>query len=879
MDILKTRFHRPPIGTKIIFRERIINRLNQCSEKSLILVSAPAGYGKSTVVSQWLEVQDKPYSWLSLDEIFNSFTVFLEYLSIAFARFRPSEDKRIYDFVEASSVLSPQAIAESICNYLSENTDPGILVLDDYSKIKNPDVHELIDNFLINRPVNKQLVIITRYDPPLLLKQLRLYGNLAEIRMADLTVDTQEFQCLLKNHNKQLSASDSLVLDRSEGWILGISMLFQIANTGKKNVEHVLTTDMLTDLDFLLGEYLSQLPESFSEPLLLASICERFNEELLEGLFQTYLSQRVNVSEFIAKLKKYNLFIISEDDSEEWYRFHHLFSKVLRGQQKRTATYNTEKALLFISEWFANNGYIEEAIAYVIRMGDLETASYLVNHHRRAMFNKGQWWRIKAWLDLLPDDLIRIKPALLIAHVWVLENFWDLSDTHNALFLLGRIMEKGAGNLETSEYYFHLSFHKLFFHSSPSEALKYANKSKALYEDGEMLGARREMVIVFSMQMLGQKSEAIKMLEDTERNYSPGKVMYLRSFSSRLFILLLSGDFLEAKKVSQRFTYIVQNTYRYLEGWSVYLAANVDFQQFDPQGTLDSLKKARHYEGAMDWRGYMDCYSALCLCYVLVNDIESANDALLRMKTKQGQIKGGLFAHIYTSTQMRICWLLGESQKALDWAIQNLELKMNAVDPVFTIEVPALTRIRILITFGNSEQLQCGLNMLESFENLLHSVYNSYNDIDILLLKALGHMRMGVENQINIFLKKAYDVYSKQRITRPFREFMMVAPNIFHGDVDVPLTLQSIISVNPKSTQKLKVFSKDKGYGSEELTQREQEIVRLICKGLRNKEIAEQLHISTTTVKTHLTNIYGKLNVRNRTSLISVMQETDQYSF
>ncbi|MCY1719944.1 LuxR C-terminal-related transcriptional regulator [Prolixibacteraceae bacterium Z1-6] len=875
MTILKTRFHKPTITSNIIPRKRIVDLLNQNSEKPLILVSAPAGYGKSTAVSQWLELQEKPYAWLSVDHIFNNFTVFLEYFALALSSFRSLDEQKVQDFVESSSVLSTHAIAEKVCNYLSENMGPGIMVLDDYHKIQNPDIHELI-NYLLNFcPVTKQLIVITRFDPPLKLNQHRLYGRLAEVRIADLIIDSQEFDNLIKNNESELSENSSLVLEKSEGWILGISMLLQINSTGKQNLDNILTANVLTDMDFLLGEYLPQLPESFTEPLLLASICERFNEEILEGLFHKYLTQTVNVQDFIAKLKEYNLFLIAEDNLNEWYRFHHLFSRVLRRQLKKLTTINNDNALLYISEWFASNGYIEEAIAYVLRKGDLETASALVTQHRREAFNRGQWWRVKAWLDQLPDNLIKSKPSILIAYVWVLENYWNLSETHQAIFLLEHVIKKGASDLETSEYYFHLSFHALFFHSSPDKALKYAEKSIGLYEDGEMLGARREMVMAFCMQMLGKSKEAIKMLEETEKAYDPGEVMHLRSYSSRLFVLLLSGKFVEAKNVSQRFNYIVRNTFRYMEAWSIYLAANIDFQNFDSPKVVDSLLKAHDYEGAVDWRAYMDCYAGLCLCYIISNDVDAAVEALKNMETKQKQIKGGLFSHMFKSAQMRVYWLMGEQQKALVWANEKLELDMNAVDPLMSIEVPPLTRIRILITYGNSEELQQGLNLLDSFETLVHSVYNSYNDIDILLLKALAWKRLKDENQVSIFLKKAFDVYDIQRITRPFREFMIVAPNLFEGLDDVPLNLQHIISAKPKKLTKLQVFSKNRGNGHEELTRREQEIVKLICSGLRNKEIADQLHISTTTVKSHLTNIYGKLNVRNRTSMIRMVQNTD----
>lgn len=162
MAILKSRFHKPKITSNLIRRERIINLLNQFSEKPLVLVSAPAGYGKSTVVSHWLETQQKPYTWLSMDYIFDNFTIFLEYFAEALRSFPQLQNRNIQDFVEASSVLSPQAIAEKVCIYLNENISPGILVLDDYNKIKNDAIHEFINFILSFPPINKQLVIITR---------------------------------------------------------------------------------------------------------------------------------------------------------------------------------------------------------------------------------------------------------------------------------------------------------------------------------------------------------------------------------------------------------------------------------------------------------------------------------------------------------------------------------------------------------------------------------------------------------------------------------------------------------------------------------------------------------------------------------------------
>ena len=869
--MLKSRFHKPPIASDIIYRERVVNKLNQYAEKSLVLVSAPAGYGKSIMVSQWLESQKKRYSWLSLDKSLNNFTVFMDYFTEALSNLRPTSTNNFKPLVQASAVLSPESIAEKVCNELFTNQDPEILVFDDYYLIDNPLIHQLINYLLKNCPPGKQLVIISRFDPPLKFKQHRLYGKLLEVRIKDLIIDSKEFEALINLNDGKIIQEISFLLDLSEGWILGLAMLLKFESIDTGNLASKIVTNGIMDLDFLLGEYLPMLPEHFSRALLLAGLCDRFNEKLLDGLFRNQLVQDIEAADFISQLKKYNLFLIEEDHKENWYRFHHLFTEVLRRKQNRN-----DGALLYISNWFAGEGYIEEAIEYLLRKGDLDGATNLVEIHRQDVFNRGEWWRLQSWLETLPDESIKANPALLLAQIWVLENYWDHGQIRDVLFLLEELInEVGVGELENSEFLFHKSFHQLIFNSDPAEALKNAEKSKALHEDSKMLGARREMVIAASRQMRGEIDQSIRYIEEIGKRHNPGEVMYLRSFSTRVFLLLLSGRFPIAEQTTRRFIYVSQNTLRYMEAWSIYLAANIDFQFFDPHQCLESLKVALEYEGTMDWRAYVDAYAGTALCRLLLNDIEGANESLRDMEMKLKQMRGGLFLHIYTGVKMRIHWLQGEQKKALSWAINKMILDIGAVDPLFMMEVPELTRIRILITYGSNKELECGMNMLESFEDAVKSVHNSYHNIDILLLKALACYRLGDGAQSQNFISMSFQVYKNQKIIRPFREINKVAPDLFSQTENIPLEIMPKLSSPPKPGKEKKVASEIKANGVANLTQRELQIVGLTTNGLQNKEIANELNISIATVKSHLAHIYQKLDVHNRTSMVRKMQKSN----
>lgn len=868
--MLKNRFHRPTITPNIIFRERLVDLINQNSDKSLVLVSAPAGYGKSMAISQWLKSQNRAYSWLSIDTRFNNFTIFIEYFTQALIHLEPSCKEEFKDIVQESALIDAEAIAEKICNSCTGKKQGGILVLDDLHLIINPSIHHLINYLIYNLP-QLRLVILSRFDPPLKLKRARLYGYLLEIRVADLMVDSREFQLLLDLQKTKFKANNSALLERSEGWILGILMLLKLNTMEKEGLDESKVASLMVDMDFLIEEFMPQLPKNFLEPLMLAAECERFNRELLEELFQKLLKQKVDVEAFIFKLKEYNLFLIGLDSSNEWYRFHHLFSEVLRNKTPEKV-YNRQKALLILSNWFANKGLIQEAIGYQIRDKNYHAAASLIVAHRRNAFNKGQWWIVKSWLDQLPETYIKSNPSLLLAMIWVLEIYWNHSEIDHYLLLLKRSIEKiEMTDLEKSEYYFHLSFRELFHNSNTEKALEYAQKSKALYKDGKNLGARRELIIAFSKQMRGRMNEAIQNLNTIEEEYSSNDIFYLRSFFTKIMILLLSGQFKKARETSQHFLFISKNTYRSAEAWSIYLAANIAFQYFRTPNIATYRQNIVAFEGSMDWRALMDIYAGQCLYYILSKDIDSAQATLKIMQLKMKQSRRRDRKQVYHSTEMRMLWLSGDKKKTLAWAKDKLEIDIKAVDPLCTIEVPLLTRIRILITFGNTDLLDRGIVLLNSLEEMMLKVHNTYHQIDIFLLKSLAHYRRKEYNSMHVYLEKAFKVYAIQKIKRPFVEFMMATPYLFKGVKNIPFSLlpvlQEQIKLAPETIFPLRGREKE----SNQLTHREIQIAKLTALGLRNKEIADQLNISLATVKSHLTHIYQKLRVQNRTSMIKKM--------
>ena len=421
--ILATKLYIPPPRPKAVSRPRLVERLNEglTSGRKLTLISASAGFGKTTLVSEWVAGCGRPAAWLSLDEGDGDPARFLTYLVAALQTLTPNIGKGLLAVLQSPQPASTESILTALLNEIAALPDHFILVLDDYHLVDARPVDEALTFLLEHLPPHMHLVIATREDPHLPLARLRARGQLTELRAADLRfTPTEAAEFLNQMMGLNLRDADIAALEtRTEGWIAGLQ-LAALSMQGDKDAAGFIksfTGSHRFVLDYLVEEVLQQQPESLQAFLLRTSILERLCGPLCDAVL---LDPSVSGQATLEVLEHANLFIVPLDNQRRWYRYHHLFGDLLRqrlGKPKEFAEFH-----LRASKWYEQNGLPPDAIRHALAAEDFERAAILIELAVPEMRRNRQGATVTelGWLKALPDELVRFRPVLCVDYAYAL---------------------------------------------------------------------------------------------------------------------------------------------------------------------------------------------------------------------------------------------------------------------------------------------------------------------------------------------------------------------------------------------------------------------------------------------------------------------------
>jgi LuxR family maltose regulon positive regulatory protein len=425
-QILSTKLIVPPLRSRSIRRSRLIQKLNQGLEYGLLLISAPAGYGKSTLLSSWLNQIEVAAAWVTFDEGDNDPPRFLSYLEAALREMIPSigdvfnNTRYFRDRLEIDLLLTP------LINHLSELKHPFYLVLDDYHLIQDQVVHQMVNFLLDHRPPSMHLVIATRADPPLPLARLRARSELLELRLAELRFTTQEAGDFL-NHTMglQISPTDvDSITTRTEGWIAGL----QIAALSMQNIDDVsgfiaslATTDYYI-FDYLVKEILARQSPEIHRFLLYTSILDQLNASLCDALLKDdadSLPVRPSVV-ILTELEHANLFVIPLDHEHRWLRYHHLFSEFLSLTLEQSYPGHALELHRRAAHWYEAQGMLPAALQHAISSGDMQLVAQIVSANVLVLLENDEVIPTLQKIDSLPANDMIALPWLGIARAWIM---------------------------------------------------------------------------------------------------------------------------------------------------------------------------------------------------------------------------------------------------------------------------------------------------------------------------------------------------------------------------------------------------------------------------------------------------------------------------
>ncbi len=888
--ILRTKLHRPDIVKDLVPRTRLTERLEDQYQCALTLISAPAGYGKSTLVSSWLETCNCARAWLSLDEDDSDLSVFFNYFLAAVRTQVPRSCSQTLSLLNAPELPPLTLLTRSLFNDLSEIRKPIILVLDDYGYIHNPDIDDLLNRLLQHTLPNLHIVILTRRDPPLSLNTLRAQGKMKEIRQSDLRFTSSEISAFLEK-TVNISIGElglSLLQEKTEGWAAGLRLL-SIALHNRNDADEFLR-EMKGDTrhirDYLVAEVLSRQQPEVRACLLKTSILNRFCAPLVDAL----CVQEIEGDAFIQKLEECNMFSIPLDDQHEWFRYHHLFQELLKRTLDRR--YNPDEIVALhkrAGTWFEENGMIEDAYHHAMIGGDSEVAGKLVARHRHELMNSEEWHRLRNLLNLLPRNVIENNSELLILDAWILWNQMRISEMAEVLDRLeSRLTTMSTESATTREILAEVDIlrsvqYYLLLPVDRSRALVHAKRAlqdKVLQHPSTRGFAT--IMLGYANQLVGNNKEAFRVVFEELKHWMAQKnTQYTKLLIALGFMYWMEADLANMKQAGNQVAELGSELHlpesteigRYFLGIRHYLLNDLAEAEQSLNGIVSNIGNNVNFFNCV--------HSSFVLSLTLqaqgYSD-KARKPALLLAEYALNTGNIPLF-HIANAFQAELALRQGNISKAIHWA-KNYEPEPFGTAHRFY--VPQLTLARILLAQDTTESRQQAADLLSRLNDFYESIHNKYCLINVLALQAMLYNVLGDKPAALEKLTKALTLAEPGGFIRNFLDLGPEMANLLsrlaRQNVAKGYIRQILDAFRKEGTGAVEGVTDDRTVHLsslnnepfvEPLSNRELEILTLLAQRLTNKEIAEKLFISHETVKKHTINIYEKLYVNSRREAVA----------
>jgi LuxR family maltose regulon positive regulatory protein len=880
----------------LVCRTRLHERLDLGLETPVTLVAAPAGYGKSMLVSHWAESRERPCAWVSLDEADSDVGLFLRYIVAAVQSVAPGSCEEVAGLLHAANLPSGPVLARTLANELDELDTPVVLALDDYHRIaRESGVHPLLSVLLDHPPPPLRLVIATRRDPPLPLGALRAAGRLTEVRLQDLRFTDRETAELLAAAATVSVGEEALghLQHEVEGWAVGLRLLV-LALRHVENPESFLMElrgGFPQIQEYLLREVLGAQPPEVREGMLRASILERFCSELLDAVCapgEDSAPRGPSGAELLQELQQGHLFTVPLDARGEWFRYHHLFRELLQGRLRGSATAERIAALhLRASEWFESRGLVGESIDHALAAGDLPRAAELVERHRHAELDADRWYVVDTWLARLPEAIKSQRPGLLLAQAW--SSFFTLRLDRMASFLdrVEPLLAETTGEpgLLGEVHYFR---GYLSYWGGEGEASRrhFEEALQRLPAGQQLIPGEAALHLGLARSMTGQKGQAVRELRDRIRDADPARSVFLSRLIGGLALIdLLSGDLPRARAEARRLLEVARESrLRNTEGWAWYMSACTHLHALDLVEAADHFARATELRYVLETVAAVDSLAGLALTQQLLGRSDEAEETVGRLEEFAGERDDPGALSVARSCRARLALLRGERDAAAQWARSFDETPESATLFVW-VEVPGLTQVRTLVALGTEESLGPALERIEDHRALAESCGYTCQTIEAVVLQSLALEKQGRGEEAGRVLAEALALAGPGGWIRPFVEagpMMAGMVERLRGMADPPALIDRVLAafgdegpvsagepsapVGPADEVPRAIRTSPVGERRplEDLTNRELDILELLAQRLQNKEIADRLSISPQTVNYHLKHVYQKLEVGGR---------------
>lgn len=890
IELLKTKFYLPRPRPAMVSRPRLADRLNAGLDKKLTLITAPAGFGKTTLLSEWISQSPRCVTWLSLDDDDNDPTRFWTYFISSLQQLRSDLGASALALLQSAQAPPISSILTAIINDLVAFPDVFASVLDDYHVIDSPLIHEGLSFLITHQPKNMHLVLTTRVDPPLPVARLRARSELNEMRAFDLRFTPDETAVFLyRATGLNLSPEEIATLEaRTEGWIAGLQIA-ALSMQGQEDISGFIRAFSGSHrhiLGYLVDEVINRLPEDTQNFLLLTSILDRLCGPLCDAVTGNSNGQAI-----LENLERTNLFITPLDNDGRWYRYHHLFAEVLQLRLNQGQTPLIPEFHRRAGKWLLSEGMREEAIHQLLAGGEYVEAASLIENLAGDMLRRGSSASLVSWLDAIPNEVTLSHPRLCLARGWT--RVWGSEFSLERAEEWAQLAQKGmTDNLKPGPDSEGELFTLRALIAADRVDLPLARKLSSLALERLPADSPWLSVAMFclgaTLFAAGEYSTASPVLAETIR---------LSQADGALYTQLIAADFVADIEVFRGHLSRAIEMYGQVLTWS-----NTGIPQkgalIAHAGLANVLCEKNHLEEALTHirAGLVQLeqvggpgitlwlYRTLARIHRATGSWADALESLNRAYQSGENAQVPYVMAQAAALRAQVLLAQGDIEAGADW-MANSGLDPNDPVPTFSgeQELYYLTIARVLNAQGRRlEALMLLKRMLDAAlaEDRLGSA------IVILAIHAVVYQAQGNKSSALEALERAMALAEPEGFIRSFvdegepmrlllldYQFMCRAKIRDGYDSEPPRLLAYTEKLLAAFSRPEPVAGFPPSALPESLSEREVQVLRMIARGFSNEEIASTLVIAISTVKSHINSLYGKLGIHRRTQAVSIARD------
>jgi LuxR family maltose regulon positive regulatory protein len=918
--ILTTKIHIPSLRRNLVSRQRLLEQLDEGLHRRLTLVSAPAGFGKTTLLGEWvqdLEGGRAPgvrVAWISLDDGDNDPARFSAYLIAALGQADESSMQASAAGLESTGSWLQELQLVKLINQVAARPQDWVLVLDDYHLITSQTIHDALTFLVDHLPASLHLILASRADPPLPLPRLRARGHLTELRQSDLRFTTEEAAAFLNNvMGLGLSAGDVAALEtRTEGWIAGLQMASlalqarlspgegqDLGRSTRAELVRALTGSHRFFLDYLIEEVLEQQPPTLQEFLLQTSILERLSGPLCDWVTgklehrepeagpDILMSRFPDSQSVLEHLEAANLFVVPLDDERRWYRYHRLFADLLRRQLGQRSQDLMPALHRRASVWHEQQGFVSEAIDHALVAHDFERAADLIEERAEATFMRSEVATFLGWMEQLPDEEVRRRPTLCFFHAWGLLMRGRSLDTVDQR--LGDLACIQAGEAQGGVIGGRMAAFRAYlmvFRGDMHQAAELGQEALELLPESDRF-LRSIVAWILSLARLadGDLQDGKQALREVaQMGQELGNPMItVTALCHQAKLQARQGRLHRAKEILERALQMVTDS----EGGRLPIASEALIGLGELEREWNNLEAAAGHlaEGialARQWSemAAFDAYFPLLRVRLAQGDVEGAREALdtARQIAKRSEATE-LDDLVSELQQAHFATAAGNLAAVMHWAESRGLVSDGSLVPYPSHEegqdfirarlrkYEQLILARLFIRQGRAGE---ALDLLAPLLPLAKELSRIDLTIEIHILRALACQAEGQDTQAMAALESALSLAEPSGYVRIFLDegaslarLLRQAASLGIAPAYVATLLAAYGGPEVTGLETPPTFPPAQPL-VEPLSARELEVLRLLATGLSNPEIADELYIAVSTVRSHCKSIYGKLNVHKR---------------